>query len=44
MTLRLETFKNDEMIFDCGDFGDKFFIILSGAVGVEIPVVHKLTP
>lgn len=34
----LEEYKKDSMIFDFGDFGDKFFIILKGEVSILIPV------
>ena len=35
--LQLETFKENEMVFDYGTQGDKFYIILSGSVNVWVP-------
>ena len=39
LSLLLETFDEDEMVFDQGDYGDKFYIILKGEVGIDIS--HK---
>ena len=40
--LLLEEFEKDEMIFDQGDYGDKFYVILKGSVGVDISVKQKV--
>ena len=37
MNLLLEHFRPGEMIFDYGDVGDKFYIILKGRVSILIP-------
>ena len=41
-TLLLENFDTDEMVFDHGEPGSKFYIILKGAVGVDIPIRIKV--
>ena len=38
MNLLLEVFAPGEMVFDYGDIGDKFFIILKGKVSILIPL------
>ena len=38
MCLLLENFEDEEMVFDQGDYGDKFYIILKGEVGVDISI------
>ena len=38
MNLLLEVFEPDQMVFDYGDKGDKFFIILKGKVSIQIPM------
>lgn len=35
--MQLETFKRNEMVFDYGTEGDKFYIILSGSVNIWVP-------
>ena len=34
MNLLIENFDNKEMVFDYGDLGDKFFIILKGSISI----------
>lgn len=41
-TLLLENFDAEEMVFDHGEPGSKFYIILKGAVGVDIPIRIKV--
>ena len=41
-TLLLENFDSEEMVFDHGEPGSKFYIILKGAVGVDIPIRIKV--
>ena len=43
LSLLLETFEEDEMIFDQGDYGDKFYIILKGQVGIDIMAKNKIS-
>ena len=38
-SLLLETFKVDDMIFDYGDEGDKFYIVVAGSVSIRIPIL-----
>jgi hypothetical protein len=38
-SLLLETFQRDEMIFDYGDEGDKFYIVVAGSVSIRIPIL-----
>ena len=38
LTMLLEQFEENQMVFDHGELGDKFYIILQGQVGVDIPV------
>ena len=38
-SLLLETFQHDEMIFDYGDEGDKFYIVVEGSVSIRIPIL-----
>jgi hypothetical protein len=38
----LEHFDPNELVFDFGDFGTKFYIILKGKVGVDIPIKKKV--
>ena len=35
-----------EMVFDFGDKGDEFFMIMDGSVSVQIPhdIIHTLKP
>ena len=35
--LKYEHFKAGQIVFTIGDYGDKFYIILHGSVGVLIP-------
>ena len=35
--LRIERFKKDDLVFEYGDLGDKFYIILEGSVSVLVP-------
>ena len=44
LSLLLETFEDDEMIFDQGAYGDKFYIILKGEVGIDIMAKKKMDP
>jgi hypothetical protein len=39
--MKAEEFPKGEVVFGYGDAPDKFFIILKGRVGVEIPLVLK---
>lgn len=39
----LEEFEEGEKIFDFGDFGDKFYIILQGQVGVDVPIKTQIS-
>jgi hypothetical protein len=32
------------MVFDQGDYGDKFYVILKGSVGVDISIKQKVEP
>ena len=41
--LLLESYAPNEMVFDYGQLGDRYYIILSGAVKVEKPEMIKLT-
>ena len=38
MSLELEEFNEQEIICNYGDYGDKFYIILQGQLGVRVPV------
>jgi len=40
----LENFNNNEKVFDYGEVGDKFYIILKGQVRVEIPIMMTVPP
>jgi hypothetical protein len=40
----IQDYEEDEKVFDFGDFGDKFYIILSGQVGVDIPIKITVLP
>jgi len=42
LNLLLEQFHPGQMVFDHGDAGDKFYIILKGQVGVYIPIRVKV--
>lgn len=42
--LQLENFHSGSLIFDYGDVGDKFYIILQGQVGIEIPEQIEVLP
>ena len=44
LSLLLETFEDEEMIFDQGAYGDKFYIILKGEVGIDIMAKKKMNP
>lgn len=40
--MNIEKYASDEFIFNFGDKGDKFYIILSGSVSVKIPSKKKI--
>jgi hypothetical protein len=42
--LQLESFHEEEMVFDHGEIGEKFYIIVSGQVAVDIPVKIEVSP
>ena len=42
-TLTLEEFDKDEMVFEFDDVGDKFYIVLEGQVGVDVPVKKRVS-
>lgn len=43
-SLLLETFERDEMIFDYGDEGDKFYIVVQGSVSIRVPILVPVPP
>ena len=43
LNLLLESFEKNAMVFDQGDVGEKFYIILRGSVEVQIQLKHKLS-
>ena len=43
-SLLLETFNKDDMVFDFGDEGEKFYIILEGTVSIRIPILIPVLP
>ena len=40
--MNLEEYSSDDIIFNFGDKGDKFYIILSGSVSVKVPAKRRL--
>ena len=40
--MNLEEYSNEDIIFNFGDKGDKFYIILSGSVSIKIPSKKKI--
>jgi len=44
MNMQMEIFDKDQTIFNIGDPGNKFYIILKGSVGVHIPQYVKVEP
>ena len=42
--LRIERFKKDDLVFEYGDLGDKFYIILEGSVSVLVPFQVDVKP
>ena len=42
LNILLEQFNKDELVFDFDAIGDKFFILLQGKVGVDIPIKRKV--
>lgn len=43
LCLLMEPFEDDEMVFDQGDYGNKFYIILKGEVRVDICVRKEVS-
>ena len=41
--MTLEEFYKDEMVFEFDDVGDKFYIVLEGQVGVDVPVKKRVS-
>jgi uncharacterized protein YjgD (DUF1641 family) len=41
--MTLEEYEFNEILFNIGDKGDKFYIILTGSVSVKVPMKKKLT-
>ena len=35
--------KKNSMVFDYGDFGKEFFVILHGQVEIQIPITFNIT-
>ena len=44
MNMQMEIFDKDQTMFNIGDPGNKFYIILKGSVGVYIPQYVKVEP
>eukprot|EP00439_Symbiodinium_sp_Y106_P048722 s1121_g6.t1 len=42
--MSMEVFKTKEKVFDLGDHGDKYYIILTGAVIVQTPAIVSPSP
>lgn len=42
--LLMEPYEEEEMVFDQGDYGDKFYIILKGEVEVHVCVKKPVLP
>ena len=43
LSLLLQTYGKEDWIFDHGEFGDMFYIIIKGSVGVDIPIKQKIS-
>lgn len=41
--MTLEEFDKDEMVFEFDDVGDKFYIVLEGQVGVDVPIKKRVS-
>jgi hypothetical protein len=39
--IRLQTMKQGEAVFRCGEYGHQFFVILAGSVSVHVPTVIR---
>ena len=44
LTMSIQNYEEEEKVFDYGDQGDKFYIILKGQVGVDIPIKVTVSP
>ena len=40
--LRYETYLEDEIVFNYGEYGNKFYIIIEGEVGILVPDKQKM--
>jgi CRP-like cAMP-binding protein len=43
MNMMVEEYEQGQTLFNCGEVGTKFYIILTGSVGVYIPEKVKIT-